>query len=113
MRLQDFIRDSLLQISGGVQEARSKEEKIAPHIAANPPKDSAGLSADSSVIFLVDFDVAVTVSEKSADGLSGGISVASVFKVEGKGGTSSEQSSISRVRFSVPVIFTRKNETNL
>jgi len=108
MTLQDFIRDSLLQISGGIQQARDKEQRIAPHISVNPSRDSVGLAPDGSVVYLVDFDVAVTVSEKSTDGLSGGISVASVFKVEGKGGSTSEQSSISRVRFSVPVILTEK-----
>jgi len=106
--LQEFIRETLIQISGGVQAAREKEHKIAPHVSTHPQRDSIGLSPDGSVVFLVDFDVAITVSEKSAGDLTGVISVASVFKVEGKGGKSSEQSSISRVKFSVPVILTEK-----
>ncbi len=53
--------------------------------------------------------MAVTVNEKAGNGLAMGINVASIFKVEGKGGSSSEQFSISRVRFSVPVVLTRKD----
>jgi hypothetical protein len=108
MTLQEFVRDSLLQISEGVADARHKNPGIAPHaIPANKQTDSTLFTLDASTAYPVEFDVAVTVNEKSSGGVSGGITVASLFKAEGRKGGASEHSTISRLKFSVPVVFTR------
>jgi len=111
MTLQDFVRDSLLQISQGVAAARNQNIKIAPYAtAAESKKDATFVTLDGSIAFLVEFDVAVTISEKTGGGISGGISVAGVFKAQGQHDGGSEHSSISRLRFSVPIVFTGLSE---
>ena len=48
---------------------------------------------------LVEFDVAVTVAKRAADG----ITVLSVASVKGAAKSSTENSSVNRVRFCVPI----------
>ena len=102
MTLQEFIRDSLTQILAGVAEAKSKDKRIAPWVAATG-KTASGLSiADGTAVFLVDFDVAVTAAESTGGG-SGSISIAQVFSVGASREASKQETQLSRITFSVPI----------
>ncbi len=101
MNLQEFVRNSLIQLCQGVNEARTKNPNIAPHaFSANQANDATLATLDSSSAYPVEFDVAVTISDKA-----GRINVASV-KLEGS-------SSISRLKFSVPVVYTKHPDAGL
>ena len=66
MTLQEFVRDSLLQISDGVDEAKKKNKNIGLEVTALGKQEASCTTADRRAGFLFDFDVAVTVSEKLA-----------------------------------------------
>jgi hypothetical protein len=78
---------------------------------ASPPK--IGLREDDTKIlrafhgtdgvFLIEFDVAVTSSESTEKGAAGGIKVLSVASANGEAKRSIDNSSVSRLKFSVPI----------
>jgi hypothetical protein len=105
MTLQEFVRDSLLQIKNGVDEAKQKNKNIGMAVEALGKQEASCRTADRRVGFLVDFDVAVTVSEKTGNEAGAGILVASLLNAGGKKSTDSEHSSVSRICFSVPIVF--------
>jgi hypothetical protein len=105
MTLQDFVRDSLLQITAGVGEARKQNERISPFVCADNKSGGTFHTLDRSVAFMVEFDVAVTVAEKKDGSGKAGISVAHIFSAEGGGGLTAEQSRVSRIQFRVPVVY--------
>ena len=105
MTLQEFVRDSLLQISSGVDEAKKKNKNIGMEVLAVGKQEASCTTKDERAGFLVDFDVAVTVSEKTGNEIGAGILVASLFNAGGKKLADSQQSSVSRIRFCVPIIF--------
>ena len=110
MDLKDFVKETLVQISSGVQESieavRESGGFTNPAAAGNVKSDSGshfGSMGEGQNVFLVDFDVAVTVDENS--GLSGGgkLKVAGIFSVGGEAGSSSKSSSTNRVSFKIPL----------
>jgi hypothetical protein len=105
MTLQEFVRDSLLQISNGVVEAKKKNKNIGLEVTALGKQEASCTTVDKRAGFLVDFDVAVTVSERTGKEMGAGILVASLLNAGGKKSAGSEQSSVSRIRFCVPIIF--------
>ena len=89
MKLDEFVKQTLIDITNGVAEAQSKAKLwIAPGMVEGEPKISPQM---------VTFEVAVTVNKEG----SGGISVWSIGEL--KGGASSE--SVNRISFEVPVYF--------
>ena len=106
MNLQQFVTETLRQISLGVAEARGADQRIAPPIGLgdDDPKILRTLH-DSRGVFLVDFDVAISASESSEKGGGGGITVLSVASVKGEAKRTIENSSVSRVKFSVPLSY--------
>ena len=106
MNLQEFVSSSLQQIAAGVADAQSRDGRIAPllGIGEDDPKILRTLHGTEGV-FLVEFDVAVTVSETSEKGVGGGITVLSIAAAKGDLKRSLENSSVSRVKFSVPITY--------
>lgn len=100
MDLQEFVTKTLSQISLGVTNARTHDERIAPKIGLggdNPKVLRTFHGADG--VFLVEFDVAVTTGK----GADGEITVRTVPLVKGDAKRSIENSSVSRIKFSVPI----------
>ena len=110
MTVQEFVRDSLAQILAGVAEAKVKNKRVAPWVNAAELKAGSLTIADGTVIFPVQFDIAVTVSESKGGG-SGGISVAQIFSIEASRDASKEQSQVSRIQFSVPIRYNNMHES--
>jgi hypothetical protein len=111
MDLDQFVKDSLVAIFAGTaeaQEAVSKmdpggDPKFGPRI--NPcPRTFVGmtdlLTADRRLIQRIGFDVAVTAGNSSGAGAKVTVFGAG-FDVGGK----KENSSVSRITFSVPIVF--------
>ena len=92
MDLQTFVRESLMQIMNGIREAQTQQGK---HGVLINPKRSTGWKINE-----VEFDIALTTAKKT----QGGIKVMAVV-VGGEGERVTEQSFVSRVKFTVLVVF--------
>lgn len=101
MELKDFISQTLVEIQAGVQEAINKTIGGQTKGAINPVWERDGIRRHD--IQKVDFDIAVTISEKSAGEAEGGIKVVAL-KIGGGLSESTETSNVSRIQFSIPII---------
>ena len=109
MDLKDFVVGTLTQIVDGVREAQSRTQhlgaKVNPHISteASLVIRHGIFYADGQASQLVHFDVALTAMEGT--GTKGGIGVvAGVFTLGSTGQSQAENTSVSRVKFSVPLV---------
>ena len=120
MDLKDFVKESLVQISKGIEEAN--EELSGTGAMINPLNitintessqaygrtGSPANKGDSRVVENVDFDVAV-VAEAGAQTNAGlKLSIASIG-IGGDGQSNTKDKSESRIRFRIPVVFPGKN----
>jgi len=118
MILQAFISETLKEIIAGVKEAQeyaaSQNAKVNPSARHIGGAKSPVLVDDSTLEHLqnVEFDVAVTSTEGSTTEAGAGIFVAAIgMGAKGKSDTSS--SSISRIKFSVPLGLPTQYKTKL
>jgi hypothetical protein len=103
MDLKEFISESLVQIQEGVQDAiHRRQAKKDSSGVINPVWGNADdISAEHCQD--VEFDVAVTVSDKMSGSAKGGLKIY-VAEFGGEGSKSSERSTVNRLKFSVPVV---------
>lgn len=111
MDLDEFVKQTLVHISRGVRESQEEIRGMGGY--ANPAMYAAGSAAASETHFgdvdnghnvlLVDFDVAVSVSDAAEGGGSAKISVVKMFSAEGGGKLTSVNESTSRIQFKVPL----------
>ena len=102
MDLQEFVAKTLSQISLGVTSAKMNDERVAPKIGVggdNPKVLRTFHGAEG--VFLVEFDVAVTIEKAAVDGST----VLLVASAQGTAKRSAENSAGNRVRFSVPISY--------
>jgi hypothetical protein len=109
MDLQTFVAQTLHQIRSGIAEAKKTHgESIAPTIARNKaahdPKHIL-ITDRSDDAYMVEFDVAVTVSNQSMSEGGGRLEVLSFVSVGAKGESTAGQTTVSRVKFSVPICY--------
>ena len=102
MKLRDFIADALMEIYHGVQNAikRRDEEGLAGRIS---PAFIGQIDWTKSVSD-VEFDVAVTVAHTKEKSGEAGLEIFSIGKTGAKGTAKGEESTINRIKFSIPVI---------
>ena len=109
MELNEFVATTLKQIIEGVSEAQlgmKDRALVNPGIMGEVAGTSIPLAkgfGKSSVQF-IEFDVAVSATSTSEGGGSAGIAVLG-FNVKGGGGGSTQEASLNRIKFSVPVAF--------
>jgi hypothetical protein len=111
MELQEFIKESLIQIVEGVSEAqeevRSKGAVINPTNLQFDSKQIPGTGnteKDKNISRLIDFDIAVTTTEGSKT--KGGIGIhVGMIGLGSTGQSEAQNSSMSRLKFSVPILF--------
>ena len=106
MTLEEFVSDTLIQIVSGVENARRKSLRVAPRVINFEETDAVVVHADAANprAFLVDFDVAVTVSKTTDTQAKGGVSI-HVFEAGGHRSSSAQESTVSRIKFQVPVTY--------
>jgi hypothetical protein len=109
MNLRDFISETLTQIAEGVKDAQGKSSthgsRINPKLttAAHNAIQHGLMFASGSATQLVHFDVALTAIEGT--GTKGGIGVfAGAVSLGASGQSKTENASVSRVQFVVPVV---------
>jgi hypothetical protein len=104
VNLEEFIKETLRQIMSGVKQAKAIHSGVATHVIGhNDPKILQVKSGAGA--FAVDFDVAVSVTDKGESGGKAGIAVFKVLEASGARSKGSEHSTVSRVKFTVPVYF--------
>ena len=103
MTLREFVSETLFQIVSGVEDARGSNEKIAPTVV-DKNDNLQVIPASNGRAFLVDFDVAVTVTKKTDVSGKGGVQVY-VFEAGLDRAASTEHTTVSRIKFQVPVTY--------
>jgi hypothetical protein len=98
MNLEDFVKESLNQIFRGLLGAAAVAKAAGAEIAPRQYGQPVATNNTGLTVTTIGFDVAVTVTE-AAD-VKGGISVIGIGV---KGATSEVSSTVSRIKFSVPV----------
>jgi len=103
MNLKEFITQTLTEIAEGIRDANEPVQQAGGR--AVPAVDFVAFDDDrpQSPIQLVDFDVAVTAQEESATKVGGGLLIAGIG-LGGKTETQAQASSVSRIRFRVPMM---------
>ena len=111
MQLNEFVRDVLVQIAQGVRDADTKVAEaggVASSATQLGPASAArethfATLENGAPVFLVDFDVAVSVSEATEGGANAALRIATIFSAGA--GTKGEETTatVSRVRFKVPL----------
>ena|SRR5438128_8886441 len=91
MDLKQFVSQSIGEILDAITTL-----KADPRVA--PKSSGAG-----RVLHPVEFDIAVTVSDKSQIGGGGGIAVIGLGSLKGEAGTTALREAVSRVKFTVPL----------
>lgn len=113
MKIKDFITESLKEIAEGIRQAQDEVHAIINPGRLDevdqktPDHNSKFLIANKTMGRLaqvVDFDVAVTVSEESTREGGTGLMVVGIG-LGIKGGNNVSTSSVSRIKFSIPVVF--------
>ena len=112
MELRDFIAKTISEIQNEVQLAIDETADVKG--AVNPVWGEGNVNRDN--VQDVHFDIAVTAIDRESGEGGAGIRVMGVG-VDGKLSTSTENSQVSRIQFSIPIIPTgqvivgSKNET--
>jgi hypothetical protein len=106
MDLQDFVTTTLCQISAGVSTAKNYDRCVAPRLDVGE-RDLKILRTFGGAdgVFLVEFDVAVTISDASENGATASIMVLSPPAPKPKTKGSIENSSVNRLKFTVPIAY--------
>lgn len=107
MTLREFVADTLTQIVAGVGDARGKNRQVAPTVVQSSQGSGYVMmrsGATNPGAFLVEFDVAVTISKKTNVEVESGAKVL-VLEAGGSRASSAEHSTVSRIKFEVPVAY--------
>jgi len=114
MELKEFIRETLEQIIQGVSAASAVVEKhggtINPHKAWFR-RDGQTNQYNSGVPHDVEFDVGLTSFNKNGSTEGIGVFLGSV-NLGKKNDTGSEQTAVTRVRFSIPLVLPKGGSQN-
>jgi hypothetical protein len=104
MELKDFVAETLLAIQEGVADAIRRSDENSTVGRINPVWQSANEKIDwKEYVQPVEFDVAVTTTDKSAASGKGAVKVLSIAELGADGSKSREQSTVSRIKFSIPI----------
>ena len=106
MELREFVRSTLLEIVAGVTDAQKALDEEGSTAVVNALA-AGNLKVHSRrglpLLQMIEFDVALTVTETTDKGIGGRLSIAAA-SIGTQRGASVENSEVSRVRFQVPVV---------
>jgi len=105
MDLKEFITETIVQIQEGVQDAIERRSSISDAGGAINPVflTPETYAYGDKLRQMVEFDVAITVSDRTTGEGKAGLKVWSL-EIGGGASKSAEQSTVSRIKFSIPVI---------
>lgn len=101
MELKDFVKATLLETMNAIHEAQTEWKKTVDKGAINPAWE------DTSELYRhvreIEFDVAVTAATNASGKANAGIKVLAL-DIGAGGQVNSENSTVSRIKFVVPVV---------
>ena len=110
MELKDFVKETLSQIVAGVEAAQTEVRDCGGLVnpAYRPRKKEPSASHFGELdhgqnIFLIDFDVAVTVLEESGTEAKVKLNVVSLLGLGAGGESSNSNSATNKISFKVPL----------
>jgi|688.fasta_scaffold779689_2 inner membrane protein involved in colicin E2 resistance len=103
MELRTFIKQALLDIVNGIQDAQKETETgtIVPQTSIDKPFLEMGFTK----MQVIDFEIAVRVDESTGKDAKIGV-VSGIFNSGVSGKTSNDKSHESKIRLKVPVQYT-------
>jgi hypothetical protein len=106
MELREFVAETLVAVQEGVSDAiRRVGERKVIGIVSPVWEGGAGEKVDwKDYVQSVEFDVAVTATDKTEATGKGGIKIAPFAELGGEGAKSAERSTVSRIKFSIPIV---------
>ena len=102
MDLETFIAETLRQLISGVKKAQESTQVLGGKINPDVPWPTFNALAQND-IRKVEFDVAVTATEGTEKKAGIGVAMA-MFGAGGQASSNTTNTSISRIKFTVPVI---------
>lgn len=103
MELEQFVANALKQIMSGIRTAAEGQTAESKDGVISPVWEGDHARWAERDFQLVEFDIAVTVDEKKGTTAGMGIQVVSAV-IGGRIEKSSSNSTVSRVKFSVPIL---------
>ena len=110
MELKEYIAETLVQISAGIEAAQNECRDCGGFInpahrvsSKGSTESHFGVLPSGQNIFLVDFDVAITVVEERGSDASGKLKVCGVIDVGSGVEQSNTSSATNKVSFKVPM----------
>lgn len=117
MNLKDFVKETILDIAKAIDEANKEASEQRIDLLVNPYplyeahtghtevyKDTTSKRGDRSTVEKIEFDVAVTSSNKSDGSVGSSIDIVG-FKIGADGKISDGIENVSRIKFKIPVSF--------
>jgi hypothetical protein len=110
MELKEFVKETLTQIAAGVEESIASVRESGGYV--NPATRINSKNTDNSHfasmghgrnVFLVDFDVNVTVVEETGTNAEAKLKVASLLSLGAGGESGNKSSATNRISFKVPL----------
>lgn len=105
MDLKEFTKQTLIQIVEGTKEA---DKQIAEYGAHIHTQTNNGVYGISYKVTDVEFDVAITTTESEEVNGGAGLKVASFVNIGGESESKTENQTISRIKYTLPLILGRK-----
>ena len=116
LELRDFISRVIVDIVEGINDANGRLEGKDALVSPALVHERQMVNQNGSLphVERINFDVALTASESSKEGMdvSGGVGVKVLSaKMEGKGEQAESSSTVSRIQFSLPIILPQNQYT--
>lgn len=109
MDLKDFVKATLVNIVSGVKDAqeavRGAGGIVNPASRVHKAADQSHFSSveGGANVFLIEFDVAITVTEATNTGAGAKLAVASFLQLGAEGASDNAKSATNRIKFKVPL----------
>ncbi len=110
MELKDFVRESLIQVVAGIEEAQTEVRDCGGFVnpahradVKNSNESHFGVIGTGQNVFLVDFDIAVTVVEGTGTDAKAKLNVASLLELSAGGKSNQSSSATNQIKFKVPL----------
>lgn len=109
VNVEEFVSETLHQVLNAVSRVKS-DPRVAPAARGTASGMEAAGMRSGRMVFPVDFDIAVTVTEKTDSGGGGGIAVFGVGNLKAGVERSAAREAVSRIKFSVPLDLSMSQE---
>jgi hypothetical protein len=109
MDLKEFVKETLVQITSGVRDAQGEVRSLGGIVnpATLTRTDGAGsyfsTIDDVHHVFLVDFDVAISVTESAGTNAGAKLNVATFLTLGAGGQSANSSAATNRLTFKVPL----------